>query len=104
MNEAEIHIRLLSLSGGADREITVNGWPNLEGYPNWSADGKGLYCVSRAPQGDTLLYVDLKGNAWPVWQHKGGVGQTWAVPSPDGRSLAIGTDVITSNVWMLENY
>jgi hypothetical protein len=27
--EPEIHIRLLSLSGGSDREITVEGWPNI---------------------------------------------------------------------------
>lgn len=39
--EAQIHIRLLSLSGGSDREITVKGWPNGEGL-DWSADGKGL--------------------------------------------------------------
>ena len=60
--EAEIHIRLLSLSGGADREIAVKGWPNITGL-NWSPDGKGLYCGSVSPQGSTLLYVDLKGNA-----------------------------------------
>ena len=56
--EAEIHIRLLSHSGGSDREITVKGWPNLTGL-DWSADGKGLYCGSVSPQGRTLLYVDL---------------------------------------------
>lgn len=60
--EAEIHIRLLSLAGGADREIAVKGWPNITGL-NWSPDGKGLYCGSVSPQGSTLLYVDLKGNA-----------------------------------------
>ena len=29
--EAEIHIRLLSLSDGSEREITVKGWPNITG-------------------------------------------------------------------------
>ena len=70
--EAEIHIRLLSLSGGSDREITVKGWPNITGL-DWSPDGKGLYCGSVSPQGRTLLYVDLKGNARVLWQYKGGV-------------------------------
>ena len=39
--EAQIHIRLLSLSGGPDREITVKGWPGLTNL-TWSIDGKGL--------------------------------------------------------------
>ena len=72
--EPEIHIRLLSLSGGSDREITVKGWPNITGL-DWSPDGKGLYCGSVSPQGSTLLYVDLKGNARVLWQYKGGGGR-----------------------------
>jgi serine/threonine protein kinase len=102
--EAGIHIRLLSLSGGSDGEFTVKGWPNLVDSLEWSPGGKGLYCVSRSPQGDTLLYVDLMGIARPLWQHKGWAGQTWTVPSPDGRYLAIGTGVFTNNVWMLEGF
>ena len=66
----KIHIRLLSLSGGSDREITLKGWPNFTGL-DWSPDGKGLYCGSASPQGRTLLYVDLEGNAQVLWQYKG---------------------------------
>lgn len=101
--EPEIHIRLLSLSGGSDREIAVKGWPNMEGL-NWSPDGKGLYCGSISPQGATLLYVDLKGNARVLWQYKAVVGVVWGVPSPDGRYLAIRSDIINSNVWMVEGF
>ena len=82
----------------------MKSWPNLTGGLEWSPDGKGLYCVSRSPQGNTLLYVDLKGIARPLWQHKGWGGETWAVPSPDGRYLAIGSGVSTSNVWMFEGF
>ncbi|MBV9296690.1 MAG: serine/threonine-protein kinase, partial [Acidobacteriaceae bacterium] len=69
-DEPEIHIRLLSLSGGSDREIAVKGWPNITGL-NWSPDGKGTYCWSASGQGGTLLYVDLNGNARVLWQYKG---------------------------------
>ena len=55
-SEAEIHIRLLSLSGGSDRELTVKGWPNLTGL-DWSPDGKGLFVGSVSPQARTLLSV-----------------------------------------------
>jgi len=102
-SEPEIHIHLLSLSGGSDRRITVKGWPNIKGL-NWSADGKGFYCGSVSTEASTLLYVDLKGNARVLWQNKGVSGQIWGVPSPDGRYLAIRGDVFNSNVWMLENF
>jgi serine/threonine protein kinase/Tol biopolymer transport system component len=102
--EAGTHIRLLSLSGGADGEIAVQGWPHPTSRLDWAPDGKGLYCGSSSPQSSTLLYVDLKGNAKPLWQTKGGVGQCWGVPSPDGRYLAIGGSVVNSNLWMLEGF
>jgi eukaryotic-like serine/threonine-protein kinase len=95
--EAEIHIRLLSLSGGPDREITVKGWPNLTSL-DWSPDGKALYCGTMSPQARTLLYVDLRGNARVLWQYKGIGRRIWGVPSPDGRYLAIRGDVANSNV------
>jgi Tol biopolymer transport system component len=100
--QPELHIRLLSLSGSADREITVKGWPNVTGL-SWSADGKGMYCGSGSVQGATLLYVDLEGNARVLWQNKGG-SKIWGIPSPDGRCLAIGSEARNSNVWMLEGF
>ena len=101
--EAEIHIRLLSLSGGSDREITVKGWPNLTGL-DWSLDGKGLYVGSISQQSHALLYVGLKGNTRVLGQFKGRRGQIWGIPSPDGRHLAILGSVYNSNVWMLEGF
>jgi DNA-binding winged helix-turn-helix (wHTH) protein/Tol biopolymer transport system component len=103
IGEAEIHIRLLSLSGGSDREITVKGWPNITGI-DWSPDGKGLYCGSASPLGSTLLYVDLKGSARMLWQYKGGGQIIWGAPSPDGHYLAIGVEVTYSNVWMVTGF
>jgi hypothetical protein len=98
-------MRLLSLSGGPDRAITVKGWPNLSWNSlSWSRGGKGLYLGSVSPQGKTLLYVDLKGNARVLWQFKGRGGDFRGIPSPDGRYLAIKGDVIDSNVWMLEGF
>jgi Tol biopolymer transport system component len=103
--EPMMHIRLLSLLGGSDHEITVTGWPNIQSL-TWLPKGTGLYCGSRSPQGGTLLYVDLKGNARVLWQYKGeGVGGAfWGVPSSDGRYLAIQAVVTNSNVWMVEGF
>jgi serine/threonine protein kinase/Tol biopolymer transport system component len=101
--EAETHIRLLSLTGGSDREIAVKGRPRLTGL-NWSPNGKGLFCSSYAPQGSTLLYVDLKGDARVLWQSKSMLGVLGGVPSPDGRYLAIQSALISSNVWMVKGF
>ncbi len=101
-SEPEIHIRLLSLSGGSDREIAVKGWPNITGL-DWSPDGRGLYCGSASSRVATLLYVDLKGNSRVLWQYKAG-GATWAIPSPDGRYLAIEGAVTNSNVWAVDGF
>jgi len=100
---AEITVQLLSLSGGADRELTVKGWSTLSGI-EWPADGKALFCGSVSPQGRALLYVDLKGNARVLWQFKGGPGDVWGLPSPDGRYLLIGAGILNRNVWMLEGF
>ncbi len=102
--EAEGRIRLLSLSGGTDREITVKGWPNLAPELEWSLDGKGLYCGSVSSQSRTLLYVDLNGNARVLWQNKGAGGPVSGIPSPDGRYLALRGEVMNSNVWMVGRF
>jgi DNA-binding winged helix-turn-helix (wHTH) protein/Tol biopolymer transport system component len=99
----EIEIHLLSPSGGTERNITVKGWSNITGL-DWSTDGNGLYCGSVSPQGSTLLYVDLNGNARVLWQYKGVGGSIWGVPSPDGRYIALVGDVINSNVWMVQDF
>jgi Tol biopolymer transport system component len=101
-SEPDIHIRLLSLSGSADREITVKGWPNITGL-DWSPDGKGMYCGSVSVRGTTLLHVDLEGNAQVLWQTSEGFG-IWGFPSPDGRYLAIRGKAHNTNVWMMEGF
>lgn len=100
-----MHFRLLSLTGGLDRDIAVNDWPNLASM-EWSPDGKGLYCGSVTGQGATLLYVDLKGAVQVVTRSKDFGGGTFiaAVSSPDGRYLAVTGPIIYSNAWLIEGF
>jgi DNA-binding winged helix-turn-helix (wHTH) protein/Tol biopolymer transport system component len=103
--EPEIRIRLLALTGGPDREIQVNGWPNLESM-QWSADGRGLYCGSTTSQSGTLLYVDLTGNAQPMWRSRDMDGGPFiaGVPSPDSRHIALTGAIHQSTAWMVEGF
>jgi Tol biopolymer transport system component/DNA-binding winged helix-turn-helix (wHTH) protein len=100
--EAEAHVRLLSLNGGKDREITVKGWGGLQTM-DWSHDGKVLYCGSVSPEAATLLRIDMQGRAQVLWRQKG-TNQTYGIPSPDGRRLAIMGYITNSNQWMVEGF
>ncbi len=96
-------IRLLHVGGGLSRDLTVEGPYDFTKGPDWSADGKGLYFGTSSPRGATLLYIDLNGHATPVWEQKSSL-QTWAIPSPDGKHLAIMSYAVDTNVWMVENF
>jgi Tol biopolymer transport system component len=96
-------IRLISLSGPPTLEITVKDWNSFTSL-DWAADGKGFF-LSSNPTGrlSTLLFVDLMGNAHPLWRVKN-FQSTWAIPSHNGKYLALPAPTIGSNVWMVENF
>ena len=108
-SEGRIHI--LPLDGRASQEITVKGWSSLQSV-DWAADGKGLFASSPTRDGSALLRVDLRGRAHVLWDQKGsalpsvpgGLSVPWAVPSPDGRHLAIYSSSLNANMWMMENF
>jgi eukaryotic-like serine/threonine-protein kinase len=105
-------IQIQPLAGGAPRRELNVSVPTLPSHPSllflgalyiirWTADGKGWYVTAPSPSGSILLKVDPTGKAEQLMQ-----GSTWedAVPSPDGRHVAIMGEPFTSNVWMLENF
>ena len=96
-------IYILSVHGEPIREIKVNGWSNLQEF-SWAADGRGLFLVVGMPGKHVLLHVDLQGNARVLWENAGASGETLALPSPDGRYLAIQSWVTNGNMWMMENF
>jgi Tol biopolymer transport system component/DNA-binding winged helix-turn-helix (wHTH) protein len=96
-------IRLLSLSGQPTRELVVKNWSGFTSI-DWAADSKGLFVASNpAGSRQSLLYVDLAGNAHPIWQVNS-IWPSWAVPSRNGKYVAIPVPTVGSNVWMAENF
>ena len=95
----EIHV--LSIKTHEDHKITVQHWNNLLSL-DWTADGKGLFTSSMRP-GGVLLHVDLQGHADVLWEPKG-TKMPWAVPSPDGRHVAMPGYAQNSNAWMMQNF
>ncbi len=102
IDEREIRIRFISLKNSRAYEVNLHGWAKLNGM-DWSADSRSLFISSRTPSGAALLQVDLRGHAHVLWQRKAAY-QIWAVPSPDGRLLAILNATERRDVWMAENF
>jgi Tol biopolymer transport system component/DNA-binding winged helix-turn-helix (wHTH) protein len=95
-------IRLRSISTGKTRDLVVAGWDGLKNL-DWSADGKSLVVAWGNQERDSaLLSVTLKGKV-SVLLHSGD-HVLYAIPAPDGRSLAIAEAVGTRNVWQIENF
>lgn len=102
-------IKLISLPANTAKEVTIPDWSRFASSPqmalggfDWAADGKGLFLSADSePSGLSLLYVDLQGNARVLLRH-GNV--RWAIPSPDGRYIALNTFSTARNVWFVENF
>ena len=107
-------VDLLSLSGHAPRRVLAKDWTSFQTVA-WAADGRGLFVSALTKEGSAILYLGLKGNAQLLKRFDGAVqagnqpfmggsSVAWAVPSPDGRHLAICSWSISANMWMLENF
>jgi Tol biopolymer transport system component/DNA-binding winged helix-turn-helix (wHTH) protein len=95
-------IQLRSTSTGKTRDLVVKGWSGLMGG-DWSGDGRSLFTTSHSHEGDsTLLNVTLDGRVSVLLHSRNEVFS--AIPSPDGRSLAITEDSGAKNVWEIENF
>jgi len=106
LDEDAGRIRILPLTSGEARELNVKGWKNLETV-FWAADGRGVFVSPIAGMGQTELYVDLEGRAQVIWHQGGGswIDQyTLATPSPNGRYLAVSSNITDANIWLLEGF
>ena len=96
-------IRLLPVAGGTERTISIQPWFGVT-YMDWAADGHSLWVHASSAAGtQTLLNVDLQGKAKPVLQESE-MELGWAIPSPDGRHVAIWEASSSSNAWLLEDF
>jgi Tol biopolymer transport system component len=92
-------IRLVSLNGGGERWLNLHNQPGLTSL-DWAADGKSLWAASAWGEQNSLLSIDLQGNVREVWRPKR-MTVGWAIPSRDGRYLALQVGSGSANAWML---
>jgi serine/threonine protein kinase len=89
-------------TGAVVREIPVRGAASLHTL-YYAPDGKGFFAGDSSSTETRQLYVDLTGKTTLLWRQAGNYVM-WAVPSPDGRHLAMVMHTIESNVYSVENF
>jgi hypothetical protein len=99
-DEESGRIRIVSLNGAPEKSINLNGSLSLASV-DWAADSKSLWVPTTGEKENELLQIDLRGNVRPVWRPKK-ISVSWAIPSRDGRKLALHVSSTSANVWMLE--
>ena len=96
-------VRILPLSDTPESKVAVAGWAGI-GSLDWAADNESLWVTGYNSDGrKMLLNVGLNGRVRPVAEDPAMV-LGWAIPSPDGKHVAIWKAHGDSNVWMLENF
>ena len=97
--EGPIHV--VPLNGAQEKVLNVSGSPSLESL-DWAADSKTLWAATAGEKENELLQIDMRGNARVVW-HPKKIKVGWAIPSRDGKKLALHVNSISANIWMLEH-
>ena len=100
-------LRIFNLSTGATQDILVPEAGLIFGMI-WAADGKSLWLGAFMGRGawgtrSGILNVDLTGKV-RVLLKSFNPEILYAMPSSDGRRLALAGQSHTSNVWLLENF
>jgi eukaryotic-like serine/threonine-protein kinase len=95
-------VTILSLADRTKQEIKVKGWNDLESV-SWTASGKWLFATTHRQGRPILLGIDLEGNSRVLWTDRGDT-KLDAVPSPDGRHVALFGDSVNENIWLMENF
>ncbi len=102
-DQTEPAIRLFHLRDETERTIAVPGWAGISSL-DWAADNNGIWITGYARSGTkTLVNVGVTGRIRPMLEEKQ-MTLGWAIPSPDGKHLALWKASGSSNVWMLENF
>ncbi len=95
-SETRIRVVALDRRDHNAQEIAVPGLSNLNGL-NWTADGKGFLAVFVTSVGMQLTYIDRHARVVYL------LDATYALPSPDGRSVALMIESVATNAWLARN-
>ena len=101
--QREPNITFTSVEDGSKRTVTAQAWAGINSI-DFAADGRSVWASAFTNTGKwALLSVDLQGRTRTMLEDaQMAIG--WAIPSPDGKHLALWKASGNSNVWMLESF
>ena len=93
-------VRILELSTRQEKLIPLPAGVGAQ-YLDWAADSKSIWVSAVSGEKRSLVNLDLNGQIKTAFDaEKPELG--WAIPSPDGKRLAILQGTRTSNAWLVE--
>jgi DNA-binding winged helix-turn-helix (wHTH) protein/Tol biopolymer transport system component len=101
--QREPSITFTSVEDGSRHTVTAQAWAGINSI-DFAADGRSVWASAYTNTGKwALLSIDLQGRTRTMLEDaQMAIG--WAIPSPDGKHLALWKANGGSNVWMLENF
>lgn len=108
LNPPDGVVHILHLNGEPPEQIVVKDLKVGDAL-GWWKDNSGLLVDNVTARGTALSYLSMNGKAHTIWEVPGSRNARfnqapWAIPSPDGRHLAINGFILSSNIWMVENF
>ena len=103
-DQAIIHLR--STSDNTNRDLIVKGRVGLA-TADWAADGNSFFATSMdRERKSTLFNLRLDGSTYLLMKDDKDFVDSieWAIPSPDGKLLAINKSIGIANAWSLTNF
>ncbi len=101
VQERADRLLVLSLLDSTTRTVPLQEIDSVQSAA-WSPDGKLLFLTGWTGTGWRILSVSLDGESHVLWPQ--GEMVYGAVPSPDGRRLALRVGSGVGNAWMIENF
>ncbi len=89
-------------TGAIVREVALGKTANLLTL-DYAPDGKGFFACDSSPIEARQLYIELSGRVSVLWRQAGNL-PTLAVPSPDGRYLAMMAYTDDSNLYIFDKF
>jgi DNA-binding winged helix-turn-helix (wHTH) protein/Tol biopolymer transport system component len=101
--QREPSITFTSVEDGSKRTVTAQAWAGINSI-DFAADSRSVWASAYTNTGKwALLNIDLQGRTKTMLEDaQMAIG--WAIPSPDGKHLALWKASGNSNVWMLEKF
>jgi hypothetical protein len=96
-------VLLKSTIDGSERSLPLQSWAGIASF-DWASDSQSLWVTAYTyPNTSSLINLDLQGHARTVLEDKD-MKIGWAIPSPDGRHLALWKGSTKANVWMIDSF